>query len=391
MVQSLYKIETVETRLAERISADEEERQRQGFELQTSFRYAQRNNGTWDMSCSSIRSADGSCTLAELRYGPSATLWRINKGWRRRKDQNVLGFHINPLTGWWSKQEKSDEAAGAQDESENNGATARIVPYVEDVRNILVLMPSETELEDTTMATLTAALKRAVESLFQIEESELVAESLPDSKNRKAILFYEAAEGGAGVLSQLAHDPTLMPAVARKALEIMHYDLNGVNSHHELLDHDQAGAGAAQPCESGCYRCLLSYFNQPDHVLIDRKNEKMLEILWQMAQAEMRLGECQGLSSPVQEQEESDLAGMLRERLRSECNPSEWDKEVKGIGKTALAHYKEQRVMVFAEALSESEQAYLKDKGYRFAAFTEDGDMEISLKALNELLQEEDL
>src|SRR3546814_20886255 len=32
-------------------------------------------------------------------------------------------------------------------------------------------------------------------------------------------------------------------------------------------------------CVKGCYRCLLSYYNQPDHEFIDRKDETVLAIL----------------------------------------------------------------------------------------------------------------
>src|SRR5690606_38175487 len=32
-------------------------------------------------------------------------------------------------------------------------------------------------------------------------------------------------------------------------------------------------------CEAGCYQCLLSYFNQPDHDNINRRNEDALSLL----------------------------------------------------------------------------------------------------------------
>ena len=75
------------------------------------------------------------------------------------------------------------------------------------------------------MATVQAALKRGIELTFQIEESELIAEPLPNQDDRKNILFYEAAEGGAGVLTRLASEPDSMAVVASKALEIMHYNI----------------------------------------------------------------------------------------------------------------------------------------------------------------------
>src|ERR1700679_61407 len=36
-------------------------------------------------------------------------------------------------------------------------------------------------------------------------------------------------------------------------------------------------------CVAGCYRCLLSYFNQPDHELIDRRQQQALQVLLRMA------------------------------------------------------------------------------------------------------------
>src|SRR5690606_10056548 len=101
----------------------------------------------------------------------------------------------------------------------------RIVPFVEDRRNILVVMPHHRlgVLSETTMTTLQYALKRGIESVYQLEESELMAEPLPGRDNRQSILFFEAAEGGAGVLTRIATEPQALQAVAAEALEIMHY------------------------------------------------------------------------------------------------------------------------------------------------------------------------
>jgi hypothetical protein len=57
-----------------------------------------------------------------------------------------------------------------------------------------------------------------------LEDSELAAEPLPDDRHRRLLLFYEAAEGGAGVLRNLLDEPMAIQDVAQKALEICHYD-----------------------------------------------------------------------------------------------------------------------------------------------------------------------
>jgi hypothetical protein len=41
-------------------------------------------------------------------------------------------------------------------------------------------------------------------------------------------------------------------------------------------------------CVAGCYRCLLSYFNQPDHELIDRRLDPALAFLIRLAFAGTR-------------------------------------------------------------------------------------------------------
>jgi hypothetical protein len=73
--------------------------------------------------------------------------------------------------------------------------------------------------------------------------------------------------------------------IARKALEIMHYDPASIE--------DAATRGPAAlvndpdaRCVAGCYRCLLSYFNQPDHELIDRRQEPALQLLLRLAVAD---------------------------------------------------------------------------------------------------------
>ena len=76
-----------------------------------------------------------------MTYAPAAVIWRINRGWRRRKDKNQLGFYINPVTGQWSKK---DEPGSSENSEPDEGLldkvpNQQIVPYVEDYRNVLIL------------------------------------------------------------------------------------------------------------------------------------------------------------------------------------------------------------------------------------------------------------
>ena len=274
---NLYRVENVSTRRATRITSDEEERVRQGYEMLTTLQYAE-ENGVLQVIKTRFE-LDGT-TLATVHYGPATTVWRMNLGWKRRKEKSIYGFNIDPNTGIWSK----DSQAPEDDDSADTGQTVqRIVPFVEDRRNILVFHPGEM-LEEDAMVTLQYMFKRGIEAEFQLEESELAAEPLPKRDQRNAILFYESAEGGAGVLTRIANDPAALRRVAERALRVAHYQPKGETWQVDQLQDIDA------TCEAGCYRCLLSYGNQMDHKTIQRKNETVLDLLCRLTRAEAKRG-----------------------------------------------------------------------------------------------------
>jgi hypothetical protein len=112
------------------------------------------------------------------------------------------------------------------------------------------------------MATLQAALKRGIEMTFQIEESELVAEPLPKQDERKALLFYEAAEGGAGVLTRLATEPGAMAQVAARPAPHAPQDPSGPGRSMDCLRWSKkppmAAAFAKPVATSACCRTSTS-------------------------------------------------------------------------------------------------------------------------------------
>ena len=134
----------------------------------------------------------------------------------------------------------------------------RVVPYVKDTKNALV-MRMEPARSGAEMASLQAAFKEAIQKHFQLEPRELSCEPMPSPRDRHEILFYESSEGGAGVLRQIAEDPAVLPALARQALEICHFDPDTLEDK------------GAQTCGKACYECLLDYGNQPDHKDLDRR------------------------------------------------------------------------------------------------------------------------
>src|SRR5262249_62343245 len=114
------------------------------------------------------------------------------------------------------------EALAAIQEAPLSPRACRVTPYVQDTRSCLRIDPVE-PLAESQMASLQAALKNAIQVRYQLEDNELAAEPLPKANDRRLLLLYESAEGGAGVLRRLIDDPQALAAVAGKALEICHF------------------------------------------------------------------------------------------------------------------------------------------------------------------------
>jgi superfamily II DNA/RNA helicase/very-short-patch-repair endonuclease len=248
----LMRMETVFTRRRERISSDEEERRRAGFEIATSFRFTPNHN----RDDSTVSDTDGA--IAELAYGDTALIRRTNLGRRRRKDPNDHGFWLDLARGNWLTEKAADDLDDGDSDIDDVGKVKlkdKVIPYVEDTRNILLFRVAEV-IGESQAATLQYALERGIEAEFQLEDSELSTERLPDADERGRTLFTESAEGGAGVLRRIAAEPDAMARAARKALEICHFDADGNDVNPD--------------CVQACYDCLLSYANQYHHTHIDR-------------------------------------------------------------------------------------------------------------------------
>ncbi|MEO6098591.1 MAG: DEAD/DEAH box helicase [Fibrobacteria bacterium] len=381
-IDSLYKVETVETQPAERISVNDEERQRQGFELRTTYRFLPGPDGVISRSDADI--LDGSESVASLTYSPAARLWRINLGRRRRAKKSTFGFPINPISGVWSKVDdeeevKEGEEKGSSGDKDGIGQKVTpqlIVPFVEDHRNILILTPKQQPLQLSTMATLQAALKRGIERVFQIEDSELATEPLPNDHSRLALLFYEAAEGGAGVLTRLANEPGALAEAADHALQLMHYRKpTGKPWTFEDLDSLELRENGERICEAGCYQCLLSYFNQPDHENINRRDDEARKLLVALANGSVKPRRGNQAADQLRSAGiDTAAAGPIADWLialdsRSLRRPDTLSHSLRNGDAVADALYSHARVVVFLDDPGPETQAYIHDRGFACLIF----------------------
>ncbi|RLV09841.1 DEAD/DEAH box helicase [Streptomyces griseocarneus] len=276
----LFKLHTVYTTRREKISSDEEERRRAGFRLETSYRFHDHGTRSGRLNAS-VADASGA-PLAQLAYGDSATVRITNTGRVRAKSDEPPGYWLDLADGRWMNDRDASQASGDSGElpvidadGNERRRKRRVIPYVEDSRNILVVTLDEA-LPQPVALSLMYALERGIEAAFELEDAELSGELLPpDGGPRRRILFMEAAEGGAGVLRRLQAEKHAFAEAARRALDICHFDQDGTDQ----------GPHRERPCARGCYECLLTYANQLDHAVMDRRSVRDLLVRFASATA----------------------------------------------------------------------------------------------------------
>jgi hypothetical protein len=152
------------------------------------------------------------------------------------------------------------------------GRLQRVVPYVMDTKNALV-MRFEPPRPGPEMAGLQAAFKQAIQQQFQLESRELACEPMPSPpiagdpvlrvfRGRRRC---PASAGGGSDRGPAARSP---------------------RSRDLSLRSRHPGGPGTESCGKACYECLLDYGNQPDHKDLDRLSIR--DLLAELARAEVR-------------------------------------------------------------------------------------------------------
>ena len=174
--RDMLQLQQVVTRPRQRISADEEERNRVGFELRTTYRFTGEHAHS---RADAVVRDDSDRDILEVTYGDAAEIRVANLGRRGRANKDLRGFNLDLIKGrWLSENPRPDEEP--DDDFEANQADvqvkARVTPFVEDRRNIAVLRWVD-PVDEMTAVTAQYALERGLEATFQLEDSELASET----------------------------------------------------------------------------------------------------------------------------------------------------------------------------------------------------------------------
>jgi hypothetical protein len=249
-ILALLEMPNVRLRRRERITCNEEERIRRGYEAQVTYAFAPGGHR--------VQEADflvGGQPVLRLKYGAAATVAHINHGWRARPG----GFLVDLSTGELPEEPaQGGRAAGGRSGRVGSASSPdRVALWVRETQNMLLveLLPPELREDPVAEASLHYALKRGIEQTFQLEEMELGVQRV-GRRERRALMFYEAAEGGLGVLRWLVEERGFLAQVAREALRVCHFGESGQDLKPE--------------CGQACYECLLSYANQLESHLFNR-------------------------------------------------------------------------------------------------------------------------
>lgn len=262
LFRNLLELSTVVGRRRERITCEEEDRLRRGYDIQTCVQFGVGEGGRLRRRRVSVGAGDE--TICEAIYAPTATLWRINRGFRRSTQE---GFNLDLAKGRWLGQD--------QEASKPEALRVGVRPFVRYTANALLIKALVPAGVDTSiyLNSLRYALVRGIMATFQVEDRELASEII-GTADQTSLLLWENAEGGLGILRRLIDHAAIIGAVAKAALEVLHFD--------PVTGEDRR----AEECGRACYDCLMSYFNQREHAVLDRHSVR--DVLLRLTQAEVR-------------------------------------------------------------------------------------------------------
>jgi hypothetical protein len=232
----------------ERVSAEAEDRRRQGYLVDAAFRA--------NPLRSTVHDAAGGTVAFTVTHVAQGRLLQANLG-LRGSDQP--GFSVCAACREW--EPAANHYGGDSDcgDAQDN-LIERVVLHTEADHDMLLVDVTTPGTQDpeTFGWSLLYSLIAGISTRFGVDNSELGGRIFPhpDDPSGRRLLIYEMDEGGIGILSRVT-EPATWTDVCDRALEILHVDPATGTEHPE-------------PCDTSCYECLRNFYNQFHHEHLDR-------------------------------------------------------------------------------------------------------------------------
>ncbi|MBW6474423.1 MAG: DEAD/DEAH box helicase [Anaerolineaceae bacterium] len=366
-----------------RISSDEEERRRLGYEITTHHR------GGGDVRHFRVDGENGD--EIKLILENNGNIFMMNHGLRQR-DGTILPFALcTRCNRWLLSQAEVDEHPSSAMEKGKCRANAKpediIVGFglTHDLRcDVLVMdIPYPDQVDpDQFYRTLITAIHRGILIAFNLEEREIgyFLSKNPGHDIPYRLILYENTIGGSGCLSAMVETSAFKQVLIRTQ-EILH-------------GNDQEG------CDQACYQCLLSFYNQRYHAYLDRH----LALNWIDSLGEFEIIEenvidqahlNQLMDQSFYESEKRVLEAINEHKLRlpDEAQKTIYDND--GIPIASVDFFYEPKLLVFVDGTvhhldyvmegDEEKRRKLRALGYRVVVITVEA-IEVGLEELRKRL-----
>lgn len=236
----------------QRITSDEEERLRLGYDIVLYYQTGE------PLEIYQVKSGGNAF---DMSYEHNGSIIKVNRG-VRKTDQDIedSGFTLCSACYQWLSGKNVDKHVD-EERCPRNATEEDIVSglylYKEGRHDVVTLdipLPEDIQAgeEESFYRSIKEAILQGIQISLNVEESEvsaLVAEDR-EEPGRFKIAIYEKAEGGIGVVKALT-DPNRFKDILNQAKIILH-------------------EGEEKACAKACYECLLSYYNQQEHVHMNR-------------------------------------------------------------------------------------------------------------------------
>ncbi|MCX7824272.1 MAG: DEAD/DEAH box helicase [Verrucomicrobiae bacterium] len=268
--ERVFELPDMVARRIGRTSADEEERSRRGFIVLPCYR-PDPQAVSWTLKA-------GEREVATVSYSKRGELLLVNQGARAADE---VGFRYCEKCRAWilgddTEQDHVDPNSGGRCPAgaEATDIHREVLLCHKGHHDFLLIELAVAGNQDAERFgwSLLYALSYGFQVAFSADESEVGGHvfSVPGGAPRIRLLLYEQDEGGAGLLRNLVGH-SAWQRMATRALEIVHVD--------PATGQDMDGA-----CDTACYDCLLSFYNQQHHRHLDRR--VVVQALRQLLQIE---------------------------------------------------------------------------------------------------------